>query len=637
MTTAEGKNKTTAQIKNDALPNLELGLAVIKREVLTLPTSAGVYRMLDAHGDLLYVGKAKHLKKRVASYSRPTGHTHRILKMISLTRSMIFMTTHTEAEALLLEANLIKKLKPRFNILLRDDRSFPYILLDQHSKWPKITKHRGAMKKKGDYFGPFASVSSVNQTLNTLQRVFLLRSCSDSVLENRTRPCLLYQIKRCSAPCVERIDKKNYDKLVKDSKAFLSGQEIGIQKSLANEMQVASDAQDYEKAALLRDRLSALTKVQSHQTVNTDKLGDCDVIAAHRESDKTSIQVFFYRAGQNWGNRAYFPRHSKDEDMAAVMEAFLAQFYENKQPPKNVMVNLMPNNQALLVEALSVKAERKVTLSKPSRGKKLELINHALKNAEMSLKRQLAEKSSQLKLLEGVAELFDLGATPQRIEVYDNSHISGTHAVGAMIVSGIEGFQKNAYRKFNIKGDGFTPGDDFAMMEETLTRRFNRLLKKNPEHKDHAKNQWPDLLLIDGGKGQLSSVHKALDSLGVEGVPVVAISKGPDRNAGREQFHIKGKQAFMLEEGHPVLYFLQRLRDESHRFAIGSHRTKRAKKTFSSPLDAVTGIGAKRKKSLLHHFGSAKAVAQAGVKDLEAVTGISKAMAQKLYDFFQQN
>ncbi|MCK5041343.1 MAG: excinuclease ABC subunit UvrC, partial [Sphingomonadales bacterium] len=420
--TNKGKphNKDIKSI-DDALPNLKLGLSAIADEVKTLPKSPGVYRMLDAHGNLLYVGKAKHLKKRVSSYSRSTGHVQRILKMISLTRSMVFITTHTEAEALLLEANLIKKLKPRFNILLRDDRSFPYILLEKHDLWPKISKHRGALKKNGDYFGPFASVGAVNQTLNTLQRVFLLRSCSDSVLENRTRPCLLYQIKRCSAPCVGRISADKYQQLVADAKAFLKGQEIGIQKKLAAEMQEASEAQEYEKAAMLRDRLSALTNVQSHQTVISSTLGDCDVVASHRQGGKTCIQVFFYRGGQNWGNRAYFPRHSVDEDSTAVIEAFLAQFYENKLPPKTIITNVVPGNAELLNQALIVKAGRNVSISKPQRGQKLELLNNALRNAEMALKRQVAEKSSQQKLLEGVAEIFNLDAPPKRIEIYDNS------------------------------------------------------------------------------------------------------------------------------------------------------------------------------------------------------------------------
>lgn len=643
MAESGDKQQNSKNLDDIASPNLKLGLDTIAAEVKTLPASAGVYRMLDAHGDLLYVGKAKNLKKRVSSYSRQTGHVGRILKMISLTRSMIFITTHTEAEALLLEANLIKKLKPRFNILLRDDRSFPYILLEKHASWPKLSKHRGALKNKGDYFGPFASVGAVNHTLNTLQRVFLLRSCSDSVLENRTRPCLLYQIKRCSAPCVGRISKDKYQQLVADAKAFLKGEEAVIQKKLAAKMQIASDGQEYEKAAMLRDRLSALTKVQSHQTVNSSTLGDGDVIATYREGNKTCIQVFFYRAGQNWGNRAYFPRHSTDEDIPTVLEAFLAQFYENKIPPKTILLNELPNNLELLSEALGVKADRRVTITKPARGQKLDLLKNALSNAEMALKRQVAEKSSQHKLLEGVAEIFDLESSPNRIEIYDNSHISGTSAIGAMVVAGPDGFQKNAYRKFNIKDENISDGDDFAMMEEVLTRRFKKLIKDNPNQNKHDdeqadfKNAWPDLLLIDGGKGQLSSVHKALDNLGVQNVPVVAISKGVDRNAGREQFHIKGQKSFTLEPGHPVLYFLQRLRDESHRFAIGTHRARRAKRIYASPLDAVPGIGAKRKKALLHHFGSAKAVTQAGVKDLEAVVGISKAMAQNLYDFFQEN
>ena len=623
--------------ENDLSPDLARGIKVIQAKLKVLDASPGVYRMVDGAGDLLYVGKAKNLKKRVASYTRPTGHSMRIAKMIGLTRSMVFVTTHTEAEALLLEANLIKKLKPRFNVLLRDDRSFPYILLRAHNPWPQITKHRGARKKDGEYFGPFASAAAVNRTLNTLQRVFLLRSCTDNVLANRSRPCLLYQIKRCAAPCVGKITQDDYAKLVSDAHAFLRGKDIGIQKKLAAAMQAASDALEYESAAAIRDRLQALTQVQAHQTVNTSNLGDADIIAAHTDAGQTSIQVFFFRAGQNWGNRSYFPRHEKDEPADKIMAAFIAQFYDNKPAPATILVNITPEAATLIEDALSLRAERKVRVIRPIRGRKKELVDDALRNAQESLARRLAERSSQGKLLASIGELFALDEPPKRIEVYDNSHISGSHALGAMIVSGPEGFQKNAYRKFNIKSPDISPGDDFAMMREVMARRFAALLK------DKNRTNWPDLLLIDGGKGQLSAVMEIMTEMGLASdpntpnIPVVAISKGPDRNAGREEFHMPGKASFRIEEKHPALYFLQRLRDEAHRFAIGAHRAKRGKAMTSSPLDAVPGVGPGRKKALLHHFGSARAVSEAGIKDLEVVDGISAGMAENIYEFFHDD
>jgi excinuclease ABC subunit C len=619
---------------DQSLPDLEKGIMVVRSHLRTLDGSPGVYRMLDGSDNVLYVGKAKNLKKRVVSYTRATGHTIRIAKMISLTRSMIFITTHTEAEALLLEANLIKTLKPRYNVLLRDDRSFPYIFLRHHPPWPQITKHRGARKKDGEYFGPFASAAAVNRTLNTLQRVFLLRSCSDSVLKNRTRPCLLFQIKRCSAPCVDRISIEDYSELVNDTTSFLRGIETGIQKKLAGAMQKASDDREYESAAAIRDRLRALTQVQAHQNVTAKNLGDADVIAAWKDAGRTCIQVFFYRAGQNWGNRPYFPRHEKDESLENIMGAFISQFYDNKPAPRTILTNVVPTSKGLIEEALGVRANHRIKISKPQRGERKKLMNDAIRNAKEALARHLAEKSSQRRLLEALATLFALDQAPQRIEVYDNSHISGTNALGAMIVAGPDGFSKNAYRKFNIKNKDISPGDDFAMMREVLGRRFSRLLKESPAREASG---WPDLLLIDGGKGQLSAVLGVMEELGVDDVPVVAISKGPDRNAGRERFHMPGGKSFTLDDGHPVLYYLQRLRDEAHRFAIGAHRQRRAKTFHKSALDGISGIGPKRKKALLHHFGSAKAVENAGLKDLEAVDGVSTAVAETIYNYFHEN
>ena len=611
--------------------SLETGVATVRAQLKTLSSAPGVYRMLDHKGEVLYVGKAKNLKNRVRSYARPNGLTNRIMRMVAATRSMVFITTHTEAEALLLESNLIKKLKPRFNILLRDDKSFPYILIRDQQDWPQITKHRGARSKKGDYFGPFASAGAVNRTLNTLQRVFLLRSCSDSVLQNRTRPCLLYQIKRCSAPCVGKISADEYAAMVGDAKSFLGGRDVGIQKRLAGKMQQASDALEYETAAALRDRLKALTNIQSHQSINARHVGDADVMAIYREAGQTCIQVFFFRAGQNWGNRAYFPRHEKDEPLEKIMGAFLGQFYDNKPSPRHILVNVTPEARGLLEEAFGVRAERKVRITQPRRGEKRAIIEEALKNAEGALRRRLAESSSQARLLDGVAETFGLEARPRRIEVYDNSHISGSNPVGAMIVADAEGFRKNAYRKFNIKGNDFTPGDDYAMMRQVMSRRFSRLAREDPARE---RDGWPDLVLIDGGRGQLNVALETLADLGIEDVMLVGVSKGPDRDAGRERFHMPGRKSFSLREGDAVLYFLQRLRDEAHRFAIGSHRARRKRAIHLSPLDQVAGVGSHRKKALLHHFGSAKAVSAAGLRDLEAVSGISKTLAQIIYDHF---
>lgn len=612
--------------------DLKIGIAAIKNVASSLPRGPGVYRMVDASGDVVYVGKARNLKNRVTSYTQPNRLTSRIIRMVAETRSMIVVTTHTEAEALLLEANLIKKFRTRYNVLLRDDKSFPYILLRQDTPWPQITKHRGAQRREGQYYGPFASAGAVDRTLNTLQRVFLLRSCRDSVFKNRTRPCLLYQIKRCSAPCVDRIDADGYAGLVGDARAFLEGKSSAIQKRLSDEMQTASDAQDFEKAAGLRDRLRALAHVQSHQNIHSEGVDDADVIALARKGGITCIQVFFYRNGQNWGNRAFFPRHEKDEDDARILSAFLAQFYENKAAPPQLFLSQDLEDAALLAEALTARSKRKVTLARPQRGAKKELLDDVQRNANDALDRRLAETGTQARLLRGLADLFEMDEPAKRIEVYDNSHIMGTNAVGAMIVAGPEGFTKNAYRKFNIKSDDITPGDDFGMMKEVMQRRFARLIKEDPEKK---LGMWPDLVLIDGGKGQLSSVMEILSELAVaDELTVVAISKGPDRNAGREQFHQPGRATMTLEPGSGTLYFLQRLRDEAHRFAIGSHRAKRAKTMSTSSLDGVQGIGPARKRALLSHFGTAKSVSKAGLRDLEAVDGISKKVAQIIYDHY---
>lgn len=616
-----------------SVSNLSSGVAVIRSYLKTAPTIAGVYRMLDRHGDVLYVGKAKHIQKRITSYTQIARLNNRLQRMVSATETMVFVTTRTEAEALLLEASLIKRFKPAFNVLLKDDKSFPYILLRTDHDWPQITKHRGARKHKGQYYGPFASAGAVNRTLNTLQKVFQLRSCTDSTLESRTRVCLLYQIKRCSGPCVNKTSSEDYADMVGESRAFLEGKNTDIQKKFAASMQEASDALEYEAAAVFRDRLNALTQIQSHQTMVNAMVDEADVIAAAQVGGQVGIQVFFFRAGQNWGHRAYFPKHDKSDGLQAVLGAFITQFYDNKPAPKTILLSHAVEEQSLLSDALSERMERKVHIAVPSRGKKHSTVQEAVRNAKEAVERKLAETAGQTKLLEGVMEKFDLDAPPARIEIYDNSHIQGSNAVGAMVVAGPDGFMKNSYRKFNIKDDKLEPGDDFGMMREVLRRRFARLIK---EDEDRARGHWPDLLLIDGGKGQLSAVTETLEELGVTDVPTVAISKGPDRHAGREQFHRTGKPAFTMPLNDPVLYYLQRLRDESHRFAIGTHRARRSADVKKSPLDGIPGIGPKRKKALLHHFGSAKAVVGADVRDIESADGISRNIAQQIYDHFHE-
>ncbi|SDE24320.1 excinuclease ABC subunit UvrC [Ruegeria marina] len=609
------------------------GYACIQGYLRTLSGAPGVYRMLDAQARVLYVGKARNLKARVSNYARP-GHSPRIERMIRETASMMFLTTRTETEALLLEQNLIKQLKPKYNVLLRDDKSFPNILVAKDHPFPQIKKHRGAKKEKGTYFGPFASAGAVNRTLNQLQKAFLLRNCTDAVFESRTRPCLLYQIKRCSGPCVGLISEADYAGSVKDAERFLSGRSTRVQEELAEQMMAASEAMEFERAAALRDRIRALTMVQGSQGINPRGVAEADVVALHMESGQACVQVFFIRANQNWGNRDFYPRVAEDVSAAEVMEAFLGQFYDNKEPPRQLILSDAIENADLMTEALSEKAGRRVELLVPQRGEKAELVSGALRNARESLARRMSESATQTKLLRGLAEAFDLDGPPQRIEVYDNSHIQGTNAVGGMIVAGPDGFMKNQYRKFNIRGDELTPGDDFGMMKEVLTRRFTRLLKEDP---DRDKGLWPDLLLIDGGAGQVSAVHEIMQAYGVEDIPMVGVAKGIDRDHGKEEFHRIGQHPFALKRNDPVLYFIQRLRDEAHRFAIGTHRAKRAKAVGATPLDDVPGVGAARKRALLAHFGSAKAVSRANLADLTAVEGVSEGLAQKIYDFFHES
>lgn len=606
------------------------GVSVVRDTLRVLPDTPGVYRMLNGRGDALYVGKAKSLKKRVVAYTRLDKLPLRLQRMVSETVTMEVVTTHTEAEALLLESNLIKQLKPRYNILLRDDKSFPFLVLTDDHAFAQIVKHRGARSLSGQYFGPFASAGAVNHTLNTLQKAFLLRSCSDNVFSSRTRPCLLYQIKRCSAPCVDRISQTDYGALVEQARGFLSGKTQEIQHDLAARMEAHSENMEYEQAAALRDRIRALTSVQARQDISLDGVSDADVIAAHQGGGVTCIQVFFFRMGQNYGNRAYFPVHTQDADEGEVLEAFIGQFYAAKPPPTSILLSRPLPNQDLVEAALRLRAGHRVDVAVPKRGNRVKAMTHALNNAREALGRRLAESSAQSKLLDGLAEVFELDKAPERVEVYDNSHVQGTHPVGAMIVAGPEGFRKNAYRKFNIK-DGVRPGDDYGMMRQVLTRRFARAQKEDP---DHDRGEWPDLVLIDGGKGQLTVVCEVFADLGVEDVALVSIAKGPDRNAGKETFYQPGRTPFTLPGNHPVMYFLQRLRDEAHRFAIGSHRARRSMAIGTSPLDSLDGIGPKRKKALLHHFGSAKGVADAGLADLAAVDGISESLAKKIYDHF---
>ena len=609
-----------------------LGHDVIYGYLRTLDSSPGVYRMLNAKAEVLYVGKARNLKARVTNYSRPSAqHSGRIARMISETASMMFLTTRTETEALLLEQNLIKQLKPRYNVLLRDDKSFPNILISKEHGFPALKKHRGKKTEKGSYFGPFASAGAVNRTLNQLQKVFLLRNCSDAMFESRTRPCLMHQIRRCSAPCVAKVTPEQYAAQVLDAERFLEGKTTEVQAQLATQMTLASEAMEFERAAALRDRIRALTQVQQAQGINPRGVAEADVIALHLEGGQACVQVFFIRANQSWGNRDFYPRTGSGAEEAEILEAFVTQFYDDKDPPRLILLSHPVENEDLVSAALAERAGRKVELAVPQRGEKAELVENAARNARESLARRMAEGAAQSKLLQGLAEAFDLDAPPRRIEIYDNAHIQGSDAVGGMVVAGADGFNKGQYRKFNIKGAAGAAGDDFGMMKEVLTRRFERLLKDDPDRKTDA---WPDLLLIDGGAGQVSAVGEIMAELGVDDIPFIGVAKGIDRDAGKEEFHRPGERPFALQRNDPVLYFVQRLRDEAHRWANGAHRAKRSKAISATPLDDVPGVGAARKRALLAHFGSAKAVSRAGLSDLMAVDGISAAMAQAIHDYF---
>jgi excinuclease ABC subunit C len=660
---------------NDAAEGtLAGGRAAIARFVKHAPSAPGVYRMIDAKGEVLYVGKAKNIKKRVTSYTRPVGHDGRITRMIAATVTMEFVSTATETEALLLEANLIKRLRPRFNVLLRDDKSFPYIIITSDHWAPQILKHRGARTRKGHYYGPFANAGAVNRTINALQRAFLLRSCSDSFFESRTRPCLLYQIKRCSAPCTQEIDFAGYSALVREANEFLSGRSKAVHEELAAEMDTAAAAMDYERAAIYRDRLAALSAITSHQGINPRNVEEADVFALHQAGGYNCVEVFFFRTGQNWGNRAYFPKADRTLGPEEVLGAFVAQFYDDKPPPRVVLLSHDFEERELLAQALGTKIDRKVEVSVPQRGERKELVMHALANAREALGRKLADTSSQQRLLKALAETFQLPKEPRRIEVYDNSHIAGTNAVGGMVVAGPEGFRKNQYRKFNIRSTDITPGDDYAMMREVLQRRFKRLLKEEPRELAEtraavptpplgAENEtsfdvppadtmlppeevpidfdsddaaWPDLILIDGGQGQLKVATEVLAELGLGYLPVVSIAKGPDRDAGRETFFMPGRTPFKLPPRDPLLYFIERLRDEAHRFAIGSHRTRRKKDIREAGLQEIAGIGPTRKRALLRHFGTVKAIERASLTDLANVSGINAETARKIYEFFHE-
>jgi excinuclease ABC subunit C len=611
-----------------------IGADLIRDFVRRLPSKPGVYRMFDEKGDAIYVGKARNLKNRVSNYARGQGHNNRIALMISLTCNMEFVVTASEAEALLLEANLIKKLRPKFNVILRDDKSFPYILIAKDHEFAQLAKHRGARAAKGSYYGPFASAGAVNNAINTLQKAFLLRSCNDSVFANRTRPCLLYQIKRCSAPCVGTIAKPAYDELVKEAEGFLSGKSTEVKAELGRAMEAAAEALAFEDAARIRDRIHALSFVTQTQGINPQGVDEADVFGLAHEGGQYCIQVFFIRSGQNWGTRAYFPKADKSLAEAEVLASFLGQFYDDKPIPAQIILSHEAEEQALLEEAFTTHAGHRVEILVPQRGEKKALVEHAVINAREANGRRMAETSSQARLLEGVAQVFDLPSIPQRIEVYDNSHIQGAHAVGGMIVAGPEGFIKAQYRKFNMDAEALK-GDDFGMMREMLTRRFSRLLKEHgDEQDDEASLNWPDFLLIDGGQGQLSVAKTVLAELGLHDMPLVGVAKGPDRDAGREHFYVEGRPSFMLEARDPVLYYIQRLRDEAHRFAIGSHRARRSRAIGVNPLDEIAGIGPARKKALLHAFGSAKAVARANVSDLASVNGVNETLAQAIFDHF---
>ena len=625
---------TDQRLSEEPLPaegSLADGMRIIGEFVHTLPRKPGVYRMIAADGEVLYVGKARSLRSRVAAYTQPTRLETRLMRMVSNTRSMEFVVTDSEAEALLLENNLIKRFRPRFNVLLRDDKSFPYIVIRRDTEWPQLAKHRGVRQPGNEYFGPFASATAVNRTLYALQRAFPLRSCSDGVFSTRTRPCLQYQIKRCTAPCVARIDKPSYDAIVDEVRAFLGGRNREVQQALSERMETASTELRFEEAAVLRDRIRALAHIQSHQSITLESIDEADIFAAHAAGGQVCVQVFFLRAGQNLGNRAYFPSHAKELSEAEVLSAFIGQFYEAREAPKLILVSHEVPEAELLERALTLSAGHKVEIRNPKRGDQKDALDQAVTNAREALARRLAERGTQRQLLEGVARVFHLDAPPERIEVYDNSHIQGTAPVGAMIVAGADGFNKNSYRKFNIKSEG-AAGDDFAMMREVLSRRFGRALKENPER---SEEHWPDLVLIDGGQGQLEVARQVMTELGLEDIGLVGIAKGPDRDAGRERFFMPDKPPFSLEPRDPVLYFLQRLRDEAHRFAIGTHRTRRGADITRSALDEVPGIGAARKRALLHHFGSARAVGAATLEDIKSVAGISDALAQKIHDHFR--
>jgi excinuclease ABC subunit C len=644
---------------------LAAGRAAIARHAKLAPAAPGVYRMIDAQGDVLYVGKAKNIRKRIVAYTRPTGYDPRIERMIAATAALEFVSTATETEALLLEANLIKRLRPRFNVLLRDDKSFPYILITGDHWAPQILKHRGARTRQGNYYGPFASVWAVNRTITALQRAFLLRSCSDGFFDSRTRPCLLHQIKRCSGPCTREIDFAEYTELVREANAFLSGKSQAVKDELAGEMERASTALDFERAAIYRDRLAALSAVQSHQGINPRGVEEADVFAVHQEGGFTCVEVFFFRTGQNWGNRAYFPKADRSLTAGEVLGAFLAQFYDDKPCPRCIFISHEIEERALLAEALSTKSGYKVEVAVPRRGEKKDLVDHALANAREALGRKLADTSSQRKLLGALAECFGLPRPPRRIEVYDNSHIQGSNAVGAMIVAGQDGFRKNQYRKFNIRSADLAPGDDFGMMREVLGRRFKRLINEAPRAAialpvsiagalalasqqdgapidvagagdDEDESPWPDLVLIDGGRGQLTAAQETLTALGISDVPLIAIAKGPDRDAGQETFFMPGREAFKLKPRDPLLYFVQRLRDEAHRFAVGSHRVRRRRDIREAGLQEIPGVGPTRKRALLRHFGTLKAIERAAVADLAKVPGISAETARKIYDFFHE-
>jgi len=613
--------------------SLEKGIATIKDYVKTLPLGPGVYRMINVRDEILYVGKAKSLKKRVTNYTQPDRLPIRLQRMVAETVRMEFVTTHTEVEALLLEVNLIKKLMPRYNILMRDSKSFAFIHVTGDHPYPLLTKHRGARTSPGDYYGPFASTEAVNSTLTTLHRAFLLRSCPDTVFASRKRPCLQYQIKRCSAPCVGYISQEEYQKLVQETRDFLGGKTNQVQKKLASLMEQESQAQAYEKAAIYRDRIRALTTIQARQIINTRAVNDADVFAIYAAEGKTCVQLFLFRNGSNYGTYAAFPSHGDDVSPEDVLEAYIAQFYEETPPPTDILLNLPLPNLKLMAEALAQKAGKRVHIVVPKAGEKAALVKHALKNAKESLERHRAEKASQESLLRAFAETFNLPALPHRIEVYDNSHTQGTLGVGAMIVAGPDGFLKKAYRKFNVRSSEYTAGDDYGMLREVLTRRFSKALA----HDKDDTTQWPEVVLIDGGKGQLSTAEAAFADLGISDIQLIAIAKGPDRNAGRETFYMPGREPFQLPLTHKLLYFLQRLRDEAHRYAIGAHRTRRLKAITTSKLDNIPGVGAARKRALLQHFGSAKAVESIGLKDLEGVSGISKALAKKIYDYFHES